>query len=60
MQGGHPSSDDLMQSTGSNSSGPLGVGMPIPGPRLEEHVLRLGHRNLQNYTGYEEEYLILE
>lgn len=37
-----------------------GIGAPLLGPELEEHVLRLGRRNAGGYTGYDEEFLILE
>lgn len=36
------------------------VGKPIPGPLLEDYVLQLGHRNAAGFTGYDEEYLVLE
>lgn len=36
------------------------VGMPIPGSQFEDYVKRMGRRNEGGYTGYEEEYVILD
>jgi hypothetical protein len=36
------------------------IGTPLLGPELEAHVLRLGRRNAGGFTGYDEEFLILE
>jgi hypothetical protein len=47
-------------SLGSSSTPPPEVGYPIRGDLLEQHILRLGHRSLHGYTGYDEEFLVLE
>ena len=36
------------------------VGRSVPGSQLEEHVQALGRRHEGGYTGYEEEYVILD
>lgn len=39
---------------------PRAVGKSISGDQLEQHVLQLGHRSYTGFTGYDDEYLILE
>jgi len=54
------SDSNQMETSGVVDVDDKGVGKHIPGPELETHVARLAKRGEGGYTGYEEEYLILD
>lgn len=52
--------DSMEQSQEMPATVANGVGLPVPGSKLQEHVRKLGHRNETGHTGFEEEYFVLD